>query len=121
MTIGRIIAITAVLCAAIGMTTQAEAAKRKATGSIKLRGCAYLQPFCGTVMGSGPDTYVLSGVQVPLYTPILVRGQKTGHINLCWGYGTQVRVDRYAPDADGRCTYRWILCPKRLTGAEIRN
>jgi hypothetical protein len=36
MTIGRLIAITAVLCAAIGMTTQAEAAKRKATGSIKL-------------------------------------------------------------------------------------
>ena len=41
-TIGRIIAITVVVCAAIGMTTQAEAAKRKAAGGsrITLIGCA---------------------------------------------------------------------------------
>jgi hypothetical protein len=95
MPIGRMIAITAVVCAAIGMTTQAEAA----TGSIKLRGCAYIDLLCGT-----GNIYALNP-PVPPYTPILMRGHKTGNI-LCWGYGTQVRVDRYARDSDGRCTYR---------------
>ena len=42
MTVTRIIAITAMACAAIGMTTQAEAAKRKhQAGYIELKGCAY--------------------------------------------------------------------------------
>jgi hypothetical protein len=51
MTMLRIIAITAVVCAATGMTTQAEAAKRKIPpGSIQLQGCAYWMPLCGTVM-----------------------------------------------------------------------
>ena len=106
MTIGRIIAITAVLCAAIGMTTQTEAAKRKVTGSIKLRGCAYLQPFCGMVMGSGPDTYVLSGASVPLHTPIKVSGRKTGNINLCGGRGAQVEVTRSQRARDITCMWR---------------
>jgi uncharacterized membrane protein len=40
MTIARIIAITAVVCAAMGATTQADAAKRKPAGHIELDGCA---------------------------------------------------------------------------------
>ena len=38
-------------------------------------------PVCGIVMGSGSNTYVLSGAlvsSVPLYTPVTVRGRKTG-------------------------------------------
>ena len=101
MTIGRMIAITAVVCAAIGMITQAEAA----TGSIKLRGCAYIDLLCGTVMKDLAGNIYALNPSVPPYTPILMRGHKTGNI-LCWGYGTQVRVDRYARDSDGRCTYR---------------
>jgi hypothetical protein len=101
MTIGRIVAITAVVCAAIGMTTQAEAA----TGPIKLRGCAYIDLLCGTVMKDVAGNIYALNPPVPPYTPILVRGHKTGNI-LCWGYGTQVRVDRYARDSYGRCTYR---------------
>jgi hypothetical protein len=73
----RIIAITAVVCAATGMTTQAEAAERKiAPGSIQLQGCAYWMPLCGTVMGSAPDIYVLSP-SVPWNTPITVFGRRT--------------------------------------------
>ena len=52
MTIARTIAITAVVCAAIGMTTQTEAAKRKAAGGsrITLIGCAYTELVCGTLI-----------------------------------------------------------------------
>jgi hypothetical protein len=54
MTVARIIAITAVVCAAIGMTTQAEAAKRKSTGTMTFTGCAdwdlVKAPLCGPVM-----------------------------------------------------------------------
>jgi len=59
MTIARIIAITAVVCAAMGMTSQAEAAKRVPAGYIVLDGCAHWVPLACTVKGSGPDTYVL--------------------------------------------------------------
>jgi hypothetical protein len=51
----------------MGVATQAEAAKRKLAGYIEVKGCAYWVPVCGTVMGSGPDTYVLSGAAVPLH------------------------------------------------------
>ncbi|MGA8590427.1 MAG: hypothetical protein WB803_14270 [Pseudolabrys sp.] len=61
MTIARIVAIAVVVCAATGMTTQAEAAKRKAAGPTTLEGCPYWVPVCGIVMGSGSNTYVLSG------------------------------------------------------------
>ena len=54
MTIARIVAITAVVCAAMGATTQADAAKRKPAGSVELDGCAYWVPLACTVMGSGP-------------------------------------------------------------------
>jgi uncharacterized membrane protein len=106
MTIARIIAITAVVCAAMGMTTQAEAAKRKIPpGSIQLQGCAYWMPLCGTVMGSAPDIYVLSP-SVPWNTPITVFGQRTGNPNLCWGRGTQVAVTGYAPNPKISCLFR---------------
>jgi len=72
MTIARIVAIAAVVCAATGMTTQAEAAKRKAAGPTTLEGCPYWVAVCGIVMGSGPDTYVLSnGFRRFDYTPRL--------------------------------------------------
>jgi hypothetical protein len=106
MTIARIIAITAVVCGAMGMTTQAEAAKRKIPpGSIQLQGCAYWMPLCGTVMGSAPDIYVLSP-SVPWNTPITVFGQRTGNPNLCWGRGTQVAVMGYAPNPKISCLFR---------------
>jgi len=106
MAIARIIAITAVVCAVTGMTTQAEAAKRKyPPGSTQLKGCAYWMPLCGTVMGSAPAIYVLSA-SVPWNTPITVFGRKTGNVNLCWGRGTQVEVTGYVPDPKGSCTFR---------------
>ena len=61
MTIARTIAITAAVWAAIGMTTHAEAAKRKAAGGsrITLIGCAYTELVCGTVMNFAGNIYVL--------------------------------------------------------------
>ena len=106
MTVTRIIAITAMACAAIGMATQAEAAKRKhQTGYIELKGCAYWSPLCGTRMGSGPNTYVLSGV-VPWNTPITVFGRKTGNPNLGWCLGTQVAVTGYTLNPKTSCEFR---------------
>ena len=104
MAVARIIAITAVVCAAIGMTTQAEAAKRKPAG-FQLDGCAYWMPLCGTVMGSAPDIYVLSP-SVPCNTPITVLGRRTGNPNLCLGRGTQVAVAGYAPNPKITCQFR---------------
>src|SRR5262245_57246084 len=117
MTIPRIIAITAVVYAAIGMATQAEAAKRKPPGSIQLQGCAYWMPLCGTVMGSAPDIYVLSA-SVPWNTPITVFGQRTGNPNLCLGRGTQVTVTGYAPNPKKSCQFSCIAAvPERVSGA----
>ena len=79
----------------MGMTTPAESAKRKLAGYIELKGCAYWVPVCGTVMGSGPDTYVLSRALVPsvsLYTPVTVRGRKTGNNNFCGGTQFEVKA-----------------------------
>ena len=106
MTIARIITITAVVWAAMGMTTQAEAAKRKLAGYVELKGCVYWVPVCGTVMGSGPNTYVLSGAPVTLHTPIKVFGRKTGNMNLCWGRGAQVEVTRSERARDISCMWR---------------
>ena len=106
MTIARIIAITAVVCAAIGMTAQAEAAKRKyPPGYIQFEGCAYWMLLCGTVMGSAPDIYVLSS-SIPWNTPITVLGRRTGNPNLCLGRGTQVAVAGYAPNPKISCMFR---------------
>jgi hypothetical protein len=77
------------------MTTQAEAAKRKAAGPTTLEGCPYWVPVCGIVMGSGSNTYVLSGAlapSVPLYTPVKVRGRKTGDNNFCGGTQFEVQA-----------------------------
>ena len=78
-----------------GHTTQAEAAKRKAAGPTTLEGCPYWVPVCGIVMGSGSNTYVLSGAlgpSVPLYTPVTVRGRKTGNNNFCGGTQFEVKA-----------------------------
>jgi hypothetical protein len=95
MTIGRIVAVAAVVCATTGMTTQAEAAKRKAVGPTTLEGCPHWVPVCGIVMGSGADTYVLSGALValvPLYTPVTIRGRKTGNNSFCGGTQFEVKA-----------------------------
>ena len=95
MTIARIVAMAVVVCAATGMTTQAEAAKRKAAGPAMLEGCPYWVSVCGIVMGSGSNTYVLSGAlvpSVPLYTPVTVRGRKTGNNNFCGGTQFEVKA-----------------------------
>jgi hypothetical protein len=101
MTIGRTIAITAVVCAAIGMTTQAEAAKQKAAGGsrITLIGCAYIELFCGTVMRDfAGNIYALSPPVTP-YTPLKVVGQKSGdiYIGLCSRAPTRVAVISATP------------------------
>ena len=95
MTIARIVAMAVVVCAATGMTTQAEAAKRKAAGPAMLEGCPYWVSVCGIVMGSDSNTYVLSGAlvpSVPLYTPVTVRGRKTGNNNFCGGTQFEVKA-----------------------------
>jgi hypothetical protein len=95
MTIARIVAIAAMFCAATGMTTQAEAAKRKAAGPTTLEGCPHWVPVCGIVMGSGADTYVLSGAlvpSVPLYTPVTIRGRKIGNNNFCGGTQFEIKA-----------------------------
>ena len=102
MTIARIIAITAVVCAAIGMTAQAEAAKRKAAGGsrITLIGCAYTELVCGTVMNFAGKIYALNPPVTP-YTPLTVVGQTTGNVGLCGR--TQVQVIASKPNPKGRC------------------
>jgi hypothetical protein len=95
MTIARKVAIAVVVCAATSMTTLAEAAKRKAAGPTTLEGCPYWVPVCGIVMGSCSNTYVLSGAlapSVPLYTPVKVRGRKTGDNNFCGGTQFEVQA-----------------------------
>jgi hypothetical protein len=106
MTIARIVAITAVVCAAMGATTQADAAKRKPAGYIELNGCAYWVPLACTVMGSGNDTYALYGsaTAVPLLTPIKVLGRRTGNVGYCWG--TQVQVVSWKPNPKTSCMWR---------------
>jgi hypothetical protein len=101
MTIARTIAITAVVCAAIGMTTQTEAAKRKAAGGsrITLIGCAYTELVCGTLMNFAGNIYALNPPVTP-YTPLKVVGQKTGN-GLCGR--TQVQVIASKPNPKGRC------------------
>jgi hypothetical protein len=107
MTIARIVAITAVVCAAaMGATTQADAAKRKPAGYIELDGCAYWVPLACTVMGSSPNTYALYGsaTPVPLHTPIKVLGRRTGNVGPCWG--TQVQVVSWKPNPKISCMWR---------------
>ena len=104
MTIGRIIAITAVVCAAIGMTTQAEAAKRKAAGGsrITLIGCAYSDLLCGTIMRDfAGNIYALSPPVTP-YTPLKVVGRKSGGIAIGWCKATRVGVLSATPTG-GTC------------------
>jgi hypothetical protein len=95
---GRIIAITAV-CAAIGMTTQAEAAQRKAAGrsGITLIGCAYIDLLCGTIMRDfAGNIYALSPPVTP-YTPLKVVGRKSGAIPIGWCKATRVQVISATP------------------------
>jgi hypothetical protein len=95
MTIARIVTIAVVVCAATGITTQAAAAKRKAADLTMLEGCPYWVPVCGIVMGSGSNTYVLSGAlgpSVPLYTPVTVLGRNTGNNNFFGGTQFEVKA-----------------------------
>ena len=100
MKIGRIIAITAVVCAAIGMTTQAEAAKRKGGNHITFTGCAYYRfcgPFAPAVLAMTADIagnlYVFNPPgSVPPFIPTKVRGQKAGETYIGWCKATQVNV-----------------------------
>ena len=106
MTIAKTIAIAAVVCVAMGVTTQADAAKRKPAGYIELDGCAYWVPLACTAMGSGPDTYALYGsaTPVPFLTPIKVLGRRTGNVGPCWG--TQVQVVSWKPNPKISCMWR---------------
>jgi hypothetical protein len=105
MTIARTIAITVVACAAMGVATQDDAARRKPAGPLELDGCTYF-PLACTVMGSGNDTYALYGsaTPVPLQTPIKVLGRRTGNVGSCWG--TQVQVISWKPNPKIRCMWR---------------
>ena len=106
LTIARIVAIAVVVCAATGMTGGADqAAKRKAAGPITGEG---FRTGCrvGIVMGSGSNTYVLSGAlvsSVPLYTPVTVRGRKTGNNNFCGGKQFEVTAVRHSQKS---CVWR---------------
>ena len=104
MTVARIITITAVVCAAIGMTTQAEAAKRKSTNTITLTGCAYLDLLCGPVMkDTAGNRYTFTPpALVPLYTPLKVVGRKSGGISVGWCKARRVQV-LYVMPTGGTC------------------
>jgi hypothetical protein len=108
MTVARTIAITAVVCAAMGMATHAEAAKRTLPpGTMQLDGCAYWLPLACTNMGSGPNTtFALYGsaTPVPLHTPISVLGRKTGNTGPC--VGNQVQVVAWKPNPKITCMWR---------------
>jgi len=104
MTVTRIIATTVVVCAAIGMTTQAEAAKRKSTNTVTFRGCADWDLLCGPVMkdvAGNRHTFTPSGL-VPLGTPLKVVGRRLGNVPGGWCKATQVQVLSVAPTG-GAC------------------
>jgi hypothetical protein len=106
MTIGRIIAITAVACAAIGMTTQAEAAKRKAAGGSRITfiGCAGGLLLCGPVMKdiAGNLYTFIPPERVPPYIPLKVVGRKSGDIYVGPCKATPVEVLSATPTG-GTC------------------
>jgi hypothetical protein len=105
MTIGRVIAITAVVCAAIGMTTQAEAAKRKSTNSIKLIGCAYWAPLCGIVMQDfAGNIYALNPPVLPL-TPLTVTGKRSTDPYVGFCRATRVDVTSVKNGPERTCGY----------------
>ena len=94
MKIGRIIAITAVVCAAIGMTTQAEAAKRKAAGGkvITFRGCAQIDLLCGSVMTDAAGRRFAFTPWIPIWTPLEVKARKADvYVGPC-GTATMMNV-----------------------------
>ena len=99
MTIGRIIATTAVVCAAIGVTTQAEAAKRKSTGTMTFTGCAELSLVCGPVMRDiAGNTYTFIPPQrVQPGIPLKVVGRRSGDISIGWCKATRVQVISATP------------------------
>ena len=104
MTIGRIIAITTVVCAAIGMTTQAEAAKRKSTGTMTFTGCADLWLLCGPVMkdiAGRAYTFIPSQLVQP-GIPLKVVGRKSRDISFVWCKATRVNVISVTPTG-GTC------------------
>ena len=104
MTIGRIIATTAVVCAAIGITTHAEAAKRKSTGTMTFTGCADLWLLCGPVMRDiAGNTYTFIPPQrVQPGIPLKVVGRRSGDISIGWCKATRVNVISATPTG-GTC------------------
>ena len=105
MTVARIIAITAMVCAAIGMTTQAEAAKRKSTSSVTFMGCAYWVLFCpGPVMKdiAGNLYTFIPPERVPPHIPLKVVGRKSGDIYIGPCKATRVEVLSATPTG-GTC------------------
>ena len=111
MKIGRIIAITAVVCAAIGMTTQAEAAKKRGGNVTTFTGCAYYK-FCGlfapAVLAMTADiagNLILFNPpgSVPPFIPYRVRGQKVGETSIGWCRATQVNVLSARPTGKPTC------------------
>src|SRR5262245_23103368 len=102
MTLHRMITITAVVCAAIG-TTQAEAAKRKPTGTTTFIGCAYVELFCGPVMRDVAGKVYVFNPPVTPYTPLKVVGRKSGVVPVgCWG-ATRVDVKSVTPLSGQSC------------------
>jgi hypothetical protein len=104
MKIGRIIAITAVVCAAIGMTAPAEAAKKK-SANLNFTGCAYYKfcgPFAPAVLVMTADIagnlFVFNPPgSVPPFISVHVRGQNAGETYIGWCRATQVNVVRATP------------------------
>jgi hypothetical protein len=107
MTIGRIIAITVVVCAAIGTTTQAEAAKRKAAGrsGITLIGCVKIDLLCGAIMRDFSGNIYAFSPPVTPYIPLKVVGRKSGDITIGWCKSTRVNVISATPTG-GTCAAR---------------
>ena len=103
MTVRRMITITAVVSAAIGMTTQVEAAKRKPTGTTTFIGCAYVELFCGPVMRDAAGKVYVFNPPIAPYTPLKVVGRKSGVVPIgCWG-ATRVDVKSVTPLSGQSC------------------
>jgi len=108
MTIIRLFAMAAALCAVSAMTTTtADAAKKKAkaTDIVIISGCAkHVPPFCTGIAYRGTTYIVNSAVpHIPLNTGATVIGKKTGGWSPC--FGTWLQVISWKPNK--------LLCTQR--------
>ena len=88
----RSFTLCAAMLVAAGLATSAQAAPKKAGGTVTINGCARpIVPFCTTVSYRGTN-YVLHGASpvITTNTYVRVKGRVTGTIGICPGSQMQV-------------------------------